>query len=102
MDNRFQMDGEQKGWAWLVGCMAIVLSILIGSVTYYYTEKDAMKERLVMKALEKGISPAVLKCVDTHWETTATYNICMKVLSSRNMSREEAAKLAERLGELDR
>lgn len=92
-----EMDGEEKGWAWLVSCIAIVLVTLIGCVTYYNIEDNKMEERLIIKALEKGVSPAVLKCVDTTWETIATHGICRQVLTNHNLTREQAAKLVEEL-----
>lgn len=91
------MDGEQKGYAWLVACIAVVLVVLIGSITYTNVEENRAESRLIEKMVDKGISPAVLVCIDTTWETVASHGICREVLTNHNLSRQDAEKLVQGL-----
>lgn len=87
------MDSETKGWCFFVACIVIVLVTLMACITYYNLEDDKMMIRLA----EMGVSPAVVRCVDSSWDSIATHAICSKVLLNHTMTREQAEKLVEGL-----
>lgn len=87
------MDSDTKGWCFFVACVTIIIVTIAGCITYYNLEDDKMMERLV----DKGISPMVVRCVDSNWSKVGIYAICSKIMENHKLTKDQARALIEGL-----
>ena len=87
------MNSEEKFYAYIMSLVAIVAIALISGLIYYNLEQG----KLPLLLVEKGINPAVVRCINVSWSITSNYIICNKILANEGLSKKEAKKLVEEL-----
>ena len=87
------MDSETKGWCFVMACVTIIVVAIASCITYYNLEDDKMLERLV----NKGVSPMVVRCVDSDWSSVSSYAICSKIMENHRLTKEQARALIKEL-----
>lgn len=105
------MSDKTDMWGW--ACVTIIVVSAVTSLTYYnitapsgsqlaYEHKEKKLKFQETMVKQYSVSPAVLECLERDWDNVSVYQICKEVLSNQKITQDEAARLVEKVKELDK
>jgi len=79
-------------------CVAFSVCFIAGLLILPGMDKPSDNE-IMLRMTEKGVSPAVMECLDRNWSQISVFQICQTVLTNNDLTREEAEELVDGLRE---
>lgn len=79
-------------WICLAFTICFVASILIIPDMDKPTDNEIM-----LRLVERGVSPAVMECLNRNWSTISVFEICKTVLTDSDLTHVEAEELVNEL-----
>ena len=87
------MDGGEKVVAILIIAIALVVSVITISITFYNHENDKIK----LSMIESGVNPLIIRCFDRSWETAGTVLICSKLAEKTELTTKDKEFIKNKL-----